>query len=224
MKQFAVAHGWRGTCIYNSRNSYLNAQCGACVQIYRKFATQLAKAPLVLALTEAASAHVHVCAENMASKSRKGRLAPLWRQKIRAEYRILCDGYRCFFKYNGNFAARAPRSPDSCFPARARRFMDAYRQHSASMFLVKRHGEHCTRVCGATGSANCSVLCEHRCDRIMPAKGSSTHCRQDFYHSVSRGALQRGECAGATVFHVKHARQVLCKARSRQGFAYEGSA
>lgn len=190
----------------------------------RKFATQLGKAPLVLALTEAASAHVHVCAENIALKSWKGGLAPLWRQKIRAEYRILHGGCRCLFGYKGNFAAGAPRSPDSCFPARARRFMDAYRQHSASMFLVKRHGEHCTRVCGATGSANCSVLCEHGCDRIMPAKGSSTHCRQDFYHSVFGGALQRGEYAGATVFHVKHARQVLCKARSRQGFAYEGSA
>ncbi len=164
--------------------------------------------------------------------------------------------------------------------------MDAYRQHSASMFLVKRHGKHCTRVCGATGSGNCSVLCEHGCDRIMPAKGRSTHCRQDFYHSVSRGVLQRGECAGATVFHVKHRgryyakpdhgkvlvlreahrrskavtgatevservlkacwvtsdalqgsvlmvvqmfhikhpRQVLCGAKPRQGFAYEGGA
>lgn len=146
MKQFAVAHGWRGTCIYNSRNSYLNAQCGACVQIYRKFATQLVKAPLVLALTEAASAHVHVFAENMALKSWKGGLAPLWRQKIRAEYRILHGGRRCPFEYKGNFAAGAPSSLDSCFVACARRFMDAYRQHSAPMFLVKRHGEHCARV------------------------------------------------------------------------------
>ena len=47
----------------------------------RKFATQLVKAPLVLALTEAASAHVHACAENMASKSRKGRFAFLQQQE-----------------------------------------------------------------------------------------------------------------------------------------------
>lgn len=188
----------------------------------RKFATQLVKAPLVLALTEAASAHVHACAENMASKSRKGRFAFLQQQESALNIafciasavallntkEISPPGHR----ESGFLLSRACKEVHGCIPTAF--CVDVPRKTPRQALYESMRGDRQWQLL-------CPVRAWVRSDHAGKRKKHALQA--GFLPQCFQGRLAKGRMCRRNSVPRETPRQVLCKARSRQGFSIEGS-